>query len=577
MKTKDLRFSDRACGCRLPLLAAVLGFLTLLPFRPAAAQVANVRALNGREIRSSNGDLLPTPEEAATPVSGLSMPGSRRDWWLTDFERRSDRQISPSATTGVSTWIGGIGNWSNGAMWNPIDPPNSGGADVFVDGGNTGTASAVTVDGTFTIGRLTIDAGDSVTVSNSNDFRVATGAFTGSGNIVNNGSFNLNTTGNTTRLFLTGNGGLTLSGTGTMTMSGGTANQITADTFNALFTNQSTIQGIGNIGVNIIDVNNRGLIDANVTLSGSNSLYLDANATFTNSGTLRASNGGLLQLGASNYANAGGTILATGTGSVVQLETNAVISGGTLSTAGGGLVQSAAGASATLIGVTNTGAYQGTNNSDTFLQGTITNSGTITLNSAGNNTRLMLNSSGATLAGGGSVILGGAGLNQISGNVFNALLTNQANTISGVGNIGANIIDLNNQSLIDANVPFTGANLLLIDANATVTNTGTLRASNGGLLDLGGGSYLNAGGTILATGTGSIVQLDNGAGVSGGTLATSGGGIIQTAPGISAGLDNLSNTGNYLMSNNSDTRISGTITNSGTMTLRAAGNAVRLI
>ncbi|MDQ6758364.1 MAG: choice-of-anchor D domain-containing protein [Acidobacteriota bacterium] len=223
------------------------------------------------------------------------------------------------------------------------------------------------------------------------------------------------------------------------------------------------------------------------------------------------------------------------------------------------------------------------NNSDTRVSGTINNSGTITLKAAGNAVRFLIPGaagSNTILTGGGSVILDDSlgTNNQITGDSFNTILTNQNNTISGVGNIGVIVIDIVNQSLIDANVPYAVANhFVLLDPTATLTNTGTLRASNGGLLDLGGGTYANAGGTILATGTNSIVQLDNASTVSGGTLATAGGGVIQTAAGTTVGLDSVSNTGNYQFLNNSDTRLFGTINNSGTMTLRAAGNSVRLL
>ncbi|MDQ6938996.1 MAG: hypothetical protein M3119_02445, partial [Verrucomicrobiota bacterium] len=313
MKTKKARLCDPVCRHRLPLLAAVLGFLTLLPFLPAAAQVGSARVLDGQEFRNSNGDLLATTEGTPVPVSDMSFSGNLRDR-LTDYERRGGRPISPNATTGVSTWTGGTGNWSDGTMWAPVNPPNDAAADVFVDGGKTGVSSVVTMDGSFTVGRLTIDAGDSVAVSNNNDLRVSTaGAFAGSGNIINNGNLSLNANGNQSRLVLLGGGGVTLSGTGILTLAGTTgANHITGDSFGSLFTNQSTIQGTGNFGLNIIDITNQGLIDANLTFAGTNSIYLDALTTFTNSGTLRASNGGLLQLGASNYANAGGTILATG-------------------------------------------------------------------------------------------------------------------------------------------------------------------------------------------------------------------------------------------------------------------------
>ena len=61
----------------------------------------------------------------------------------------------------------------------------------------------VSVDGIFTVGRLTINAGDSVGVNNGGALIIANnGSFPGTGSIVNNGDLSLNSTGNTTILQL---------------------------------------------------------------------------------------------------------------------------------------------------------------------------------------------------------------------------------------------------------------------------------------------------------------------------------------------------------------------------------------
>ncbi len=130
---------------------------------------------------------------------------------------------------------------------------------------------------------------------------------------------------------------------------------------------------------------------------------------------------------------------------------------------------------------------------------------------------------------------------------------------------------------------------LLVDpagvANAFV-NQGVLEATNGGNLTLtgnGGGGFNNAGGTILADGTNSGVVLTNGAVISGGTLSGTNGGIIVV--GNIASLSNvtisgtvgMANFANFVVADNADAHVSGTITNTGRILLVSMGNLSRLI
>ena len=78
----------------------------------------------------------------------------------------------------------------------------------------------------------------------------------------------------------------------------------------------------------------------------------------------------------------------------------------------------------------------------------------------------------------------------------NVLTVPTTRTIQGAGQIGVDLMGLNNQGLIDANQ----STLLMIDPSAAgVTNTGTLRATNSATLRFSGangGSFTNTGGTI---------------------------------------------------------------------------------
>uniref|UniRef100_UPI000A1F79DD beta strand repeat-containing protein n=1 Tax=Pseudomonas sp. B28(2017) TaxID=1981730 RepID=UPI000A1F79DD len=109
--------------------------------------------------------------------------------------------------------------------------------------------------------------------------------------------------------------------------------------------------------------------------------------------------------------------------------------------------------------------------------GSIHNSGTIELGSAGSATNLEILFRGATLTGGGQVLLSDNAQNVIFGGSADTVLTNADNTISGAGQLGAGQMMLVNSGLIHA----SGVNALVIDTGSNaVTNTGVLQASGSG-------------------------------------------------------------------------------------------------
>ncbi|WP_223442315.1 VCBS domain-containing protein [Pseudomonas sp. BF-R-19] len=109
--------------------------------------------------------------------------------------------------------------------------------------------------------------------------------------------------------------------------------------------------------------------------------------------------------------------------------------------------------------------------------GSIHNSGTIELGSTGSSTNLEILFRGATLTGGGQVLLSDNAQNVIFGGSADTVLTNADNTISGAGQLGAGQMMLVNSGLILA----SGVNALVIDTGSSaVTNTGVLQASGSG-------------------------------------------------------------------------------------------------
>ena len=207
--------------------------------------------------------------------------------------------------------------------------------------------------------------------------------------------------------------------------------------------------------------------------------------------------------------------------------------------------------------------------------GSLAIGGTLTLNSSGSLTDLILTGANSTitLTGGGTLALSNAFNNRVYGTGSQTLVNSAGNTISGSGQIGVggggNAFALVNAGTINANQSVA---LQLNPGNGT-TNTGTIEASAGGTLQLLG-SYANAGGTILSTGTGSVVNL-GGATITGGTLTTSAGGEMFSSNGTLSGLT-ISAGSTITNQNDNATLLQGAITNNGTISLASTGSLTDL-
>ena len=216
-------------------------------------------------------------------------------------------------------------------------------------------------------------------------------------------------------------------------------------------------------------------------------------------------------------------------------------------------------------------------NTTTILQGTITNNGTIALNSAGNTTNILL-SGNVTLGGTGELTMSNYTQNRIYGSTGTEQLTNgPGHTIEGSGQIGVGLMTLINNGTILANQ----SNTLTLDTNASgATNNGTFQVNGGsslvvngsfttaGMVNIGqvgnpsasmfqmvgSNDYVQTGGTTslwtssstLAVASSHSVNLKGGTlqgfGTISGNLSNTGGTILPGTPGV-AGI--LTVTGNY--------------------------------
>jgi hypothetical protein len=146
------------------------------------------------------------------------------------------------------------------------------------------------------------------------------------------------------------------------------------------------------------------------------------------------------------------------------------------------------------------------------LSGMIENTGVIELNSTGGETDLQLIQSGATLHGGGQIVLSDSDANVISGTSSSVTLNNEDNTISGAGQLGNGNLAMTNAGTINA----TGTHVLNIDTGSNIVlNSGVLEASGSGGMTVASaiansgilwanGATLTAQGAVSGDGTATI-------------------------------------------------------------------------
>jgi hypothetical protein len=391
----------------------------------------------------------------------------------------------------------------------------------------------------------------------------------------------MSSVGNDTRLITAGT--VTLVGGGVLQLSDNTANSLMSNGAPAVLINRDNlITGAGQIGNgdrNLAMTNQTaGIIDA----SGDSTMTIDtAGGTLTNTGTIEATstiagNGGLLIYNSvidNTGNNNAGLILTTGTNSHVNLQ-SATILGGTLIATGGGVFEEIdRGSTIDDVTLGSGGDIHVANNEYLTLADTLTNLGTVYLDSIGNDTRLV-SSGSVTLTGTGVVDLSDNGANSITGD-SGAVLTNINNTIEGSGQIG------------DGSLTFDNGQAGTVDAtgvNAQLVLTGGMPIGNAGLIEDTGpdgmriaSTTINNTGTIAAPITGSSINLAS-ATINGGLLSSANGGLFQAVDRGST-LNNVTiGTGGLVaVLNNTYLTLQGVVTNQGTIEVNSTANDTRLL
>jgi hypothetical protein len=443
----------------------------------------------------------------------------------------------------TSVWSGGAGNWdpcppSGDALWNTCPNYPDGNYNAEISGGPVTVSSQSHDD--LSVLNLTIDSGGVLTMDGGY-LHITQSSLT------NNGSI---TVSNAATLFTDSPATITFNGTGTIDLQTSDASIAGTGFPYATLVNQTTIEGQGTIGLGE-SITNQAAINA----TGGTLTLEPSSGTITNTGTLEATSGATLEVVCTTLSNTGSTIQAVA-GTVIF--PGCTITGGTLATSSSGVLETSDPGGPVLNNLTQAGNFQDLGSMG--LEGTVTNTGSITMNSA----QLFIDGS-VTLTGTGSVIMGGTGSqnNSITSAQTGSVLTNQS-TIEGAGSIGSSDLTVTNQSVINANSTTNPLSLV----GASLNNTKTLEASGGGTLTILN-TVNNVGGEIEAL-NGSTVLLEGT--IDGGTLATKGTGTIQANGGslLNGTTSTVTNTGAITLSSTQGLYLEGTIKNTGTITLNGS-------
>jgi hypothetical protein len=373
-------------------------------------------------------------------------------------------------------------------------------AGGYIEGGTLKTANGGVIQ--TASGNANLDGTTAGGIVNAATVQVIDGtSLTVEGAIFNSGTVKLNSSVDNTDLrinsqnvFLKGGGSIVLSNSGTNRIYGNSGTDVLNNVDN-------TIVGAGQLGAGQLTLVNQihGVIDANQRMALT--LNFGGNV-MTNAGLLEATNTGGLAI-ATTIDNAGGSILARGTGVAVNLD-GGTIEGGALGTVGAGVIETGSGGSnldgITAGKVTLSGSFNVIDSTALTLEGVIDNTGTINLDSVGNDTDIRLNSETVTLTGGGKLKLTNFSTNRIYGNSGFFTLKNLNNTIIGGGQFGAGQMQFVNSGKIESAYA-AGLVIALGSGLGTNTASGLIEGSGAGGLTLSSGFIANSGRIVSLDGS----------------------------------------------------------------------------
>lgn len=442
------------------------------------------------------------------------------------------------------------GNYNTAANWSTDPTVPNGGFDVTID--SAANNVTVTVTSTVSVDSLIIGTGDTLALSNNLFFTVNVGPIT------NNGTIQMNSVGNLTDLVLNAN--IALNGSGTLALSNNPQNRIYSNSGSTLTIGSlQTIRGSGQLGIGALGLVNNGTI----TGDQSNALIIQTNANgLTNANLVQATGNGITTIQSTTVTNTGGTIQSVGANATVNLNSSSII-GGTIAGIGNIFASSSTLENLTISAGT---TVRVANNTNATLKGTITNNGTIRMQSVGNLTDLIIDGS-VNLNGNGTLRMIDNPQNRVYSNNAGTLNIGASQTIAGSGQLGVNLLTVINAGTITADQ----SNKLSMQG--TFTNNNLMQAVSGGNLEFTSGTFNNASSNITSLAGGSVLFTGSSA-ITGGTIGGPGTITIQNAS-----LTNVTIAGGATVthSNNTTTQVSNSLTINGTYTLASVGNLTDLV
>lgn len=403
--------------------------------------------------------------------------------------------------TGITVTQGGAGLIEADGIGSQVELINStviGGSIESSNGADVSVDASSTIDSVDISGVLNVQNAVLLSVENG---------------LTNNGSININPTGNISATQIQFNDSMVVGGTGEFVLSSSDVRARIQTGPGAVVTMPATqtIRGFGRIEADMV---NNGLISAD---AGEIRL---ANNPKTNNATIEAINASIIEItGITIDQSSGGTIAADDAGSQVELLNSTVI-GGTVSAAPGADVS--IDVSSTFDGVSTSGQVNVQNAQTLTIESSLANAGVIEINPTGNIsiTSLLFNDS-MTVVGNGSIKLNSIDTRaRIQSAVDTTVTMSSSHTIHGQGRIEASMM---NNGTITSDV-INGEIRL---TNNPKTNNGIIQANNESNLEFNGITVTQgASGLITADGTDSEIEMV-GATISGGSLTTTNGADVS--------------------------------------------------
>jgi hypothetical protein len=380
-----------------------------------------------------------------------------------------------------------------------------------------------------------------------------------SGAIVNNGSINLQASGNDTYLVV--NGAVTLSGTGTVVLgstNGSYTNFIYGEGTAPILTSDVTIEGAGNVGSSNMGFTNNGVLDANVS---GQALAINVDSTgFTNyNATTATLTGGTYISNAGNitYNFGSATGITTLSASVVEENggqfLNTYNSGNTNALANLTSITST-GALTTDVNFTDAGAFSNAG-SLTILGGTTFKVGSLTQISSGALTAgtYVLDSNLDITGAAQTITTNAATLTLAGGTIENT--SNSTNALASLANNSGKLTIGGNTAFTTSASTFSNTGTLTVNAGSSFSAKALTQISSG---TLSAGTYVLGGNLDLST-TGISITTNSA------TLTLNGGTIESGTANALAGL--ASNTKSLTLGNDASFTTAGNFSNKGTLTV----------